>query len=231
MKRIINSTRERILTSAEELFAQSGIAATSMRAITAMARVNLAAVNYHFGSKEALIEAVYERRLEPLNKARLRNLKDLQDQYGEDRIPVEEVIEAFIMPLVEISDTGDSSQTLNILRLIGRTYSEAAKQFRKMFFDTYHDVLEQYQEVLGKSLPRLNDEEINWRLQFTIGAMSHSFVESELLGLLSGEDVTPDLISRQVHQLIPFIVAGFKSKAPVRELKKSKKSKKRAAKK
>jgi len=223
MKRIINSTRERILSSAEELFAQSGIAATSMRAITAMARVNLAAVNYHFGSKEALIEAVYERRLEPLNKARLRNLKVLQEQYGDERIPVEEVIEAFIMPLVEISDTGDSSQTLNILRLIGRTYSEAAKQFRKMFFDTYHDVLEQYQEELGKSLPRLNEEEINWRLQFTIGAMSHSFVESELLGLLSGEDVTPDLISRQVHQLIPFIVAGFKSKPPVRELIKSKK--------
>jgi len=211
MKRIINSTRERILTSAEELFAQSGIAATSMRAITAMARVNLAAVNYHFGSKEALIEAVYERRLEPLNKARLRNLKALQKQYGDERIPVEEVIEAFVMPLVEISDTGDSSQTLNILRLIGRTYSEAAKQFRKMFFDTYHDVLEQYQTELGKSLPRLNKEEINWRLQFTIGAMSHSFVESELLGLLSGEDVTPDLISHQVHQLIPFIVAGKKT--------------------
>jgi len=87
----------------------------------------------------------------------------------------------------------------------------------------YHDVLEQYQTELGKSLPRLNKEEINWRLQFTIGAMSHSFVESELLGLLSGEDVTPDLISHQVHQLIPFIVAGFKSKPPVRELKKSKK--------
>jgi len=212
MKRIINSTRERILTSAEELFAQSGIAATSMRAITALARVNLAAVNYHFGSKEALIEAVYERRLEPLNKARLRNLKELQKTYKKDAIPVDEIIEAFVMPLVEISDTGDSAQTMNILRLIGRTYSEAAKQFRKMFFETYHDVLDQYQEELGKSLPKLSQEEINWRLQFTIGAMSHSFVESELLGLLSGEDVTPDLIRRQVHQLLPFIIAGFKAK-------------------
>ena len=212
MKRIINSTRERILTSAEELFAQSGIAATSMRAITALARVNLAAVNYHFGSKEALIEAVYERRLEPLNKARLRNLKELQKTYKKDVIPVDEIIEAFVMPLVEISDTGDSAQTMNILRLIGRTYSEAAKQFRKMFFETYHDVLDQYQEELGKSLPKLSQEEINWRLQFTIGAMSHSFVESELLGLLSGEDVTPDLIRRQVHQLLPFIIAGFKAK-------------------
>jgi len=206
MKRIINSTRERILSSA----------------ITAMARVNLAAVNYHFGSKEALIEAVYERRLEPLNKARLRNLRTLKKQYGDEKIPIEEVIEAFVMPLVEISDTGDSRQTMNILRLIGRTYSEAAKQFRKLFAESYHSVLEQYQEVLAKSLPKLSSEEINWRLQFTIGAMSHSFVESELLGLLSGEDVTPDLIKQQVKQLMPFIIAGFKSKAPTKTVKKSK---------
>jgi len=162
-----------------------------------------------------------------LNKARLRNLKSLKKEYGDEKIPIEEVVEAFIMPLVEISNTGDGRQTVNILRLISRTYSEAAKQFRKLFADSYHSVLEQYQEVLAVSLPRLTPDEINWRLQFTIGAMSHSFVESELLGLLAGEDVTPDLIERQVKQLMPFIIAGFKSKPPEKPVKKKNKAKRK----
>ncbi|MBT8141518.1 MAG: TetR/AcrR family transcriptional regulator [Gammaproteobacteria bacterium] len=211
MKRILNSTRERILSTAEQLFAESGIAATSMRSITAMARVNLAAVNYHFGSKDALIEAVYERRLEPLNKARLRNLTELENQYGKAPVPAEDLLKAFILPLLEIS-VGEGKQTLNIMRLISRTYSEAAKQFRKLFAKSYHDVIERYQQALGKSFPKLTPEVINLRLQFTIGAMSHSFVESELLGLISGETVTDEWIERQVNQLIPFVIAGFKAK-------------------
>ena len=208
MKRILNSTRDRILSTAEQLFAESGIAATSMRSITSVARVNLAAVNYHFGSKEALIEAVYERRLEPLNKARLRNLNELEKEYGNKAIPPEKILSAFIMPLLEIS-VGEGKQTLNIMRLISRTYSEAAKQFRKLFAESYHDVLERYQVALGKSFPKLSPEIINLRLQFTIGAMSHSFVESELLGLIAGETITPEWVERQVHQLIPFVIAGF----------------------
>lgn len=211
MKRIINSTRDRILSTAETLFAESGIAATSMRSITSMARVNLAAVNYHFGSKEALIEAVYERRLEPLNKARLRNLNELEQEYGSKAIPPEKILTAFILPLLEIS-VGEGKQTLNIMRLISRTYSEAAKQFRKLFAESYHSVLERYQAALGKSFPKLSPEVINLRLQFTIGAMSHSFVESELLGLIAGETITPEWVERQVHQLIPFVIAGFNAK-------------------
>jgi len=211
MKRILNSTRDRILSTAEQLFAESGIAATSMRSITSMARVNLAAVNYHFGSKEALIEAVYERRLEPLNKARLRNLIALEQEYSDDPIPPEKILAAFILPLLEIS-VGEGKQTLNIMRLISRTYSEAAKQFRKLFAESYHKVLERYQSALSKTYPKLPPEVINLRLQFTIGAMSHSFVESELLGLISGETVTPEWIERQVHQLIPFVIAGFNAK-------------------
>lgn len=216
MKRILNSTRDRILATAETLFAESGIAATSMRSITSMARVNLAAVNYHFGSKEALIEAVYERRLKPLNKARLRNLNKLEAEHGTKAIPADEVLKAFILPLLEIS-VGDGKQTLNIMRLISRTYSEAAKQFRKLFADSYHSVLKRYQVALGRSFPKLSPEVINLRLQFTIGAMSHSFVESELLGLIAGETITPEWIERQVQQLIPFVIAGFNAiPAPVK---------------
>src|SRR6187200_958095 len=73
-----HETRTRILDAAEELFMQHGFEGTSMRTLTAKASVNLAAVNYHFGSKDALIEAVFRRRLDPMNAARIAELDRLE---------------------------------------------------------------------------------------------------------------------------------------------------------
>src|SRR5947207_3904246 len=73
-----HETRTRILDAAEELFMQHGFEGTSMRTLTAQASVNLAAVNYHFGSKDALIEAVFRRRLDPMNTARIAELDRLE---------------------------------------------------------------------------------------------------------------------------------------------------------
>lgn len=88
MTNLLDSTRDRILAAAEELFARTGVATTSLRAITALARVNLAAVNYHFGSKDGLVEAVYRRRLEPLNRARLKNLERVEAAAGDAPRPL-----------------------------------------------------------------------------------------------------------------------------------------------
>ena len=93
-------TKQRILDTAEHLFAREGYHSTSLRAITGQANVNLAAVNYHFGSKEALIEAVIERRIVPLNKIRKQNLEAVQEAARhEGRRPlVKEALRAFIEP-------------------------------------------------------------------------------------------------------------------------------------
>src|SRR5205085_2358496 len=72
-----HETRTRILDAAEELFMQHGFEGTSMRLLTAKAGVNLAAVNYHFGSKDALIEAVFHRRLDPMKVALERALPQM----------------------------------------------------------------------------------------------------------------------------------------------------------
>src|SRR5438045_5087132 len=91
-----HETRTRILDAAEEIFMQLGFEGTSMRLLTAKAGVNLAAVNYHFGSKHALIEAVFRRRLDPMNAARVAELDKLE---AEQRSPSPEaVIRAFITP-------------------------------------------------------------------------------------------------------------------------------------
>src|SRR5512144_758055 len=89
-----HETRTRILDAAEELFMQHGFEGTSMRLLTARAAVNLAAVNYHFGSKHALIEAVFRRRLDPMNAARLAALESLEAE-GRPSDP-ERIIRAFV---------------------------------------------------------------------------------------------------------------------------------------
>ena len=94
------STRERILGVAETLFARHGFAGASLRQVTTAAKVNLAAVNYHFGSKESLIEEVFRRRLDELNRHRLAALAVTQANPGRQ---LEDVLDAFIRPALEQS--------------------------------------------------------------------------------------------------------------------------------
>src|SRR2546421_11767322 len=91
-----HETRTRILDVAEELFMQHGFEGASMRLLTAKAGVNLAAVNYHFGSKHALIEVVFRRRLDPMNLARIAELDRLEKESAARALSAEAVIRAFV---------------------------------------------------------------------------------------------------------------------------------------
>lgn len=204
--KLLHTTRERILTAAEQLFAESGVATTSLRTITSLARVNLAAVNYHFGSKEALIEAVYARRLGPLNQARLDNLKALQSAGQPD---VEDIVTAFVAPIVALG-RGDEKEGLVFMRLLAQTYSEASQYFHKLFAREYEDVLERYRAALAAALPQLSSDELEWRLQFMIGAVNHAVADTVYLRFLSGKDGPPDLDS-VARELVPFIAAGLRA--------------------
>ena len=91
-------TRERLLNAAEQLFAERGISGTTLRALTKAAKVNLAAVHYHFGSKEGLLDAVVERRATAMNQERLRELDELERSAGEGAPQVEDILRAFFLP-------------------------------------------------------------------------------------------------------------------------------------
>lgn len=211
MTSLLDSTRDRILAAAEELFARTGVARTSLRAITALARVNLAAVNYHFGSKDGLVEAVYRRRLEPLNGARLRNLDRVEAEFG-GRPPLEAVLEAFMSPVAELArDPAQGGPT--VMRLLGQTHAEAEAQFRGWFASDYRRVLERYQAALCKALPDIAAEDIRWRLHFLVGALTYPVAERQLVELLSGEALDPRDVSRVVQRLLPFVAAGFRAPA------------------
>jgi AcrR family transcriptional regulator len=207
MKPMLSSTRERILSTAEQLFAEGGVATTSLRSITSLARVNLAAVNYHFGSKEALIEAVYERRLGPLNRARLRNLDALEARAAEPTVT--EIVAAFVGPIVDFS-ARDAKEGLVFMRLLAQTYSEAAPCFRKLFAREYAGVLERYRVALTRALPRLDAAALEWRLQFMIGAVNHTVADTVHLPPVDRDAAQPDL-ETAARELVPFIVAGLRA--------------------
>ncbi|HEX6928173.1 MAG TPA: TetR/AcrR family transcriptional regulator [Gammaproteobacteria bacterium] len=203
------STRDRILATAERLFAEAGIGATSLRAITAAANVNLAAVNYHFGSKDALVEAVYRRHLEPLNAARLRNLEELEDAAGPRALDVETIVRAFVEPLVEQARTGASGAVLT--RLLAQSLHEAADYVERFYARENDAVLQRYRDAMQRAIPALSPDEICWRLNFMLGTLHNAFLDAGLLKLLADGGNAPAKTSPEVTltQLIPFLVAGL----------------------
>jgi len=138
-----SDTRERILDAAEVLFMEHGFDGTSMRMITVQAAVNLAAVNYHFGSKELLIQDVFRRRLTDLNKARLEALDALERQAGDAPVKPSRIVDAFFGTALRMAaDVDGGGHTF--MRLLGRTYTEPNEFVRKFLAEEYAECVERF---------------------------------------------------------------------------------------
>lgn len=191
-------TKTRLLDAAEKLFGQHGFDATSLRDITADAQVNLAAVNYHFQSKESLMDAVIERRLEPVNLRRLEML----DAAGPSP-SVEQIVEAFLAPMLML-------EVLPAIPLIGRVLSNPSQFVGRVYKRHFMHIVQHFSEALGAALPDLSAEDRFWRLQFMAGSMSHVLALSGVLPLLSGQ---PFDRQRVMSRLVVFLAAGLRAPA------------------
>ena len=191
-------TKTRILNSAEKLFGMNGFDGTSLRDITAEAQVNLAAVNYHFQSKESLIDAIIERRFEPINRRRL----ELLDTAGQSPT-VERIVEAFLLPLMMVEVRAAAP-------LLGRILSNPDQFVERVYKRHLLPVVKRFSEAIGQALPNLPPEERFWRLQFMAGSMTHVLALSGVLPLMSGQPIDRDLL---MARLITFLAAGLR--APV----------------
>lgn len=205
-------TKKNILDAAEKLFSRHGFAATSLRMLTKEAGVNLAAVNYHFGSKEELIKAVIERRLLPLNRLRTEKLLSVKrNAEEENRLPgVREVILAFMEPTFAFRNSGEGAR--NFITLIGRTFSEPESTVREIFLDLVRPVFQLLHDLLCEALPQLGRNVIFCRLHFTLGAMGHA-MNMQHMGCLvpDGLDFKIDAASMS-EQFIDFVVSGLEAK-------------------
>ena len=118
-------TKDLILDAAEALFSEKGVEGVSLRLLTREAGVNLASVHYHFGSKEAVVKAVFARRLKPVNRRRLEMLDKVERQ-GEPQ--VEDILIALVTPALRLAH--DAVRGKHFMRLCARFYSEPADYLR-----------------------------------------------------------------------------------------------------
>jgi AcrR family transcriptional regulator len=207
----VNHTKERILDTAERLFSEQGYAATSLRSIIAGAGVNLAAVHYHFHSKEALLEAVILRRSVPANQERLALLEQCEREAGDHPPALEKVIEAFVAPTFRMA-RDPASGGMVFMRLLGRIHAES-DFLSRILLSHFGDALGRFGIALRRALPDLPAAELYWRLNFAIGALAQALRGgSKDLGLLS--DLSHAANSEMaLEQLVTFLSAGFR--APV----------------
>lgn len=206
-------TKTRILDAAEGLFMEHGFEATSLRSLTSSAGVNLAAVNYHFGSKEELFQAVLTRRLDPMNKERIELLDKLEREAGAKPISCERILFAMLIPALRLARDEERGGK-HFLRLVGRAYADPAPFIRHFLSEQYAEMIGRYKEAFHKALPHLSRQELTWRLHFVMGALSYTLLGADLLKLF--DQVTPgsrDNDELLLQRLAPFLVAGLKAPA------------------
>jgi AcrR family transcriptional regulator len=180
-----HETRTRILDVAEELFMLHGFEGTSMRLLTSRAGVNLAAVNYHFGSKDALIEALFRRRLDPMNAARIAELARLENDAKGRPLSPEAIIRAFVGQSLRMIED-DKGGGRNFSRLLGRTYTEPTKPIRMLIGQLYAPAMQRYKEAFALALPQMPREELVWRMHFMFGTLAYTLAATDTVQLIAG---------------------------------------------
>ncbi|RDZ28466.1 TetR/AcrR family transcriptional regulator [Lysobacter silvisoli] len=199
------STKDRILGAAEELFAQFGFTGTSLRQVTSRADVNIAAVNYHFGSKENLVNEVFRRRMDDMSRQRLSALQAaIQDRPGE----LEPILAAFVEPALALAQ--DRHGGAAFVRVVARAYAEKNDSLRKFLSDHYGHVLREFAKAIAAAVPGLSKEELYWRLDFLAGALTYAMADFGLIKRPAGVSEAAHR-ERAGRELIRFAAAGFKS--------------------
>lgn len=198
-------TKTRILDAAEKLFADNGISATSLRAITSAAGANLAAVNYHFKSKDALIEAVYSRRLEPANTERLAMLDAAEARAGEGAPSLEEVIRAFTEPFLR------EFMGKPFMALMGRALHEPGNFGQRLIMSLMGEIARRFLAALRRALPDVAEEDLYWRTHFAVGVLAHTLVRGQLLAVVSQGRCGPTDVDTVTRRMVTFLCAGLRA--------------------
>jgi len=210
----MSATQEKILDTAEGLFMEHGFEATTLRQITAAAGVNLAAVNYHFGSKEELFQTVLTRRLDPMNQERVALLARFELEAAPRTLSAERILAAMLIPALRLARDPERGGK-NFLRLLGRAYADPAPFIRRFLSEQYAVMIARFKAAFGRALPHLPKKELSWRLHFVMGALSYTLAGTDALKLIAAlnprESDNDEMLLRR---LAPFLIAGLRAPLP-----------------
>ncbi len=197
-------TADRILDAAEALFAESGFDGVSLRKITSEAGVELALANYHFGPKIELFRSVVKRRAAVINNERMALLNALEPDAD-----LEAVIEAFSVPFLERSASGDSGWK-NYARLIAQI-ANSPRWSNEIMSAEFDPVSESFIKKVRERFPRASVDSIYWSFHFLLGAMTITFAETGRIDALSRGRCRADQLEAIHARMVPFLAAGFRA--------------------
>jgi len=207
--RIADKTRGQIVAAAEKIFAEKGFRAMTLRAVTKAARVNLAAVNYHFGSKTNLMRAIIERRMDPINAERIERLDSFVAEHAPEPVPLEGIFEAFFWPLFEHATT-EKGNDHTFMQMVGRALTEPADFMRKMHKEFFAELSRRFLMELKRSCPELSERDLQLRFYLSISTMLGTIIEQVRLESISGGKLSGKDLDNICDELTVFVVAGFK---------------------
>jgi AcrR family transcriptional regulator len=200
------ATKQRILSAAESLFASQGFTHTSTRMITQQAGVNLAAVNYHFGSKKNLIQAVLRNYFESV----IPNLDAKIDQLEKVEQPeIIDIIRCVITPLIAMDKDKPHSASV-FIQLLGRGYSDSQGHLRSFILGNYGDTIARLMSLFRRSVSDVSEQELFWRLHFALGSFVFSMASSNALVEIAQADFNqyPDT-EAIIERLALFVASGI----------------------
>lgn len=201
-------TKERLLDAAERLFAAEGLSRTSLRAITCEAGVNVAAVHYHFGSKDDLLGELLRRRIAPMNEERLAQLQAIESTAHAGPLPLAAVLRAYIEPAFRFRSEMSGHESLG--RLFGRLYSEPEEILESTLREIFEDVARRFLSALSRALPELDPDELAWRFHFVVGGLVHTLLGRPDMHAPDAGETPEGLV---IDRMVAFGVGGLQ--APV----------------
>ncbi len=205
---VVEGAREKILASAAQLFSEHGFNGVSVRDIAASAGVNSALVGYYFGGKQGLLAEVYMRHCTPLTQERARLLKS----FSRDAQPtLEQILEAFIRPSLEVTTDEHGRSTFTRLRAI--LSGENSALLEQLVADNFDKSIRTFVTALAKCLPHLSREDILWRFHFLLGAVYYTGSGPHRIYALSHHHCDPSDPVATASEMIPFLAAGFRAPA------------------
>ena len=175
-------------------------------AILAAADVNLAAVNYHFGSKDELIAELFVTRSLALNRERLSELKAAEEVHG-GRAPIEAVLRALVGPTLR-GCLGPDNQRSTAARFMIRVSIESVPPIRRIR-NREIDHLRKFIAAMARSLPGCSDVELYWGLHFALAMAQQTVRDSERLTKLSEEKCDVEDVEAVIERVVSVAVMGL----------------------
>lgn len=201
------SARQRLIDASEQLFADHGWNAVSIRSIVASADVNLAALHYHFGSKERLLAEIFAARAKPIAEERLRLLAEID---LDDAPSLEKILEAFLRPALTIG-ADERFGGRAFVKLRARLATEPEALSRKILATAFDESSGKFLDALGQALPDVSRADLEWRFHFMLGAMFYTMANAGRIQSLTNGRCDPGRVEDALHNIIPFVAAGFRS--------------------